>query len=119
MYAADRKTIHDRREMLRVKVKSLAAEARIIRHEEARTRGAIQAELHRHRTVDVRLEARLSVLAYGLIRGRALERMEPKTRPENALSAAQWDRVRAMGKKFGPAGGIELPGEAKALLMAA
>jgi hypothetical protein len=104
MYAADRKTIHDRREMLRVKLKSLAAEARIIRREEARTRGAIQSELRWHRTQDVRCEARLSCIAYGLIRGKSTDRLEPRVRPGNELSESHWKAIGAMLKKFGPIG---------------
>lgn len=90
-------TILDRREMLRVKIKSLAAESKIIRHEELRSRGEFRAELWRHRTGDVRSEARVAHLAYGFIRGRKYEEMEAK-----ALFPPNWERVRQLVKKFGP-----------------
>lgn len=79
---------------LKVKIKSLAEEARIIRHEErralksatwARSRqqpaelNAAESEydgLYHHRTVDVRDEARAAQLAYGFLRGRAYRTIE-------------------------------------------
>jgi len=141
----------DRREMLRVKIKSLAAEAKIIRLEERRTAGrkhmqnkktyhalmkrareeapselerrhAIAAirlqfraekaklrprknpdplfdQLYAHRILDVRRESRHAHIAYGLIRGRSLERIEtaPKTQPN-------WVEIERMVKKYGPVG---------------
>ena len=90
--------IVDRREMLRVKVKSLAEEARIIRREEQRTRGTLRDELHNHRVLVVRSEARHSCIAYGLIKGRSLEQLE---RPGS--SEFNWDRVNKMLVKYGPA----------------
>lgn len=66
----------DRREMLRVKAKSLAEEAHLIRREERRTRGLLRDELRWHRTGVVRFEARATHLAYGIIRGRSIDRIE-------------------------------------------
>jgi hypothetical protein len=91
--------IIDRREMLRVKVKSLAEESRIIRKEEGRTKGQIQYELHRHRVIDVRIAARHAHLAYGLIKGRSIDRME-----NGAKSPPKWIEVRRLLKKYGPTG---------------
>lgn len=105
MYAKDRTTIQDRREMLRVKLKSLAEETRIIRREERRTHGALREELYLHRTRAVGVEARLTHLAYGFIRGRTYEQMEATTK--SPLTPASWERVRAMLKKYGPAGLFE------------
>lgn len=99
MYAKDRTTIQDRREMLRVKIKSLAEEARIIRREERRTHGPLRTELHDHRVKAVRSEARHTHLAYGYIRGRRYEQIEAL-----ASFPPHWERVRVMVKKFGPAG---------------
>jgi hypothetical protein len=98
MYAEDRTTIIDRREMLRVKLKSLAAEARIIRHEELRSKGTIRTELHRHRIDVVRTVARETHIAYGLIRGRTMNQMEPTRKSE-----PDWDAVAKMLKRYGPA----------------
>lgn len=92
--------IVDRREMLRVKAKSLAEEARIIRKEETRTQGSLREELHWHRIKDVRSEARATYLAYGLIRGTALDRIERPTK--DPRTEQLWKRVRAMAEKYGP-----------------
>jgi len=94
--------ITDRREMLRVKLKSLMEEARIIRKEERRTFGALRDELHLHRISAVRQAARESHLAYGFIRGMKLEQME-------AISHVppSWEAIRKMIKKYGPKGFVE------------
>lgn len=101
MYTKDDKgqpVLTDRREMLRVKVKSLAEEARIIRREEARTRWALREELRLHRIGTVRSEARLSHLAYGLIRGLSYADMEQ----EGELPTEQGaQRILAMIQKYG------------------
>ncbi len=63
MYAKNGELL-DRREMLKVKVKSLAEEARIIRREERRVLGLLRDELSWHRRQDVRSAAR--TLVHGL-----------------------------------------------------
>ncbi len=85
---------------LKVKVKSLAAESRIIRREERRRKGddPIRARLRAHRLDVVRREARSSLLAYGYLRGRPLDRLEPSRRTE-----PDWGAVRRMVEKYGPA----------------
>jgi hypothetical protein len=102
MYAKDKAVILDRREMLRVKLKSLAAEAKIIRREEKRTFGVIRDELWKHRITVVRSEARCTHLAYGFIKGHTLEQMEQKSD-----TPPDWGKVRAMLKKYGPIGMLE------------
>lgn len=96
MYAKDKTTILDRREMLRVKAKSLAAEAIIIRKEEKRSQGALRNELHDHRVNVVRKVARETGIAYGIIKGRTLSQME-----QISYEAPDWDKIRAMVKKYG------------------
>jgi len=91
----------DKRQLLKIKVKSLAAEARIIRHEELRG-GPLRAEMYHHRTTVVRFEARAAHLAYGLIRGRSIAQMEPNPRLTAECTAGLMDKVRAMVKKYGP-----------------
>ena len=82
---------------LKVKIKSLAEEARIIRHEEVKRRASnfkklhadIQQQadserssLHLHRTIDVRVETRAALLAYGFLRGRKYSQVEtPPKKP--------------------------------------
>lgn len=76
-----------KRTELRVKIKSLAAEARIIRNEEGRfPRGQRHhttfQSLHSHRTGIVRREARHALLAYAFMRGRQYRQLEAKTHAE-------------------------------------
>jgi hypothetical protein len=81
---------------LKVKIKSLSAEARIIRIEELRSRGDLRDALRRHRREDVRREQRATQIAYGYLRGIKLDRIEP-----NAKSDPDWERIKAMVKKYG------------------
>jgi uncharacterized coiled-coil protein SlyX len=83
---------------LKVKIKSLAAEARIIRLEERRaTSTSLKCGLAEHRRGVVRREARLSQLAYGFLRGRALAAIESKRRPGNA---PDWKRVASLVARY-------------------
>lgn len=85
---------------LKVKVKSLAAEARIIRLEERRAgHGDLRDRLAVHRRWSVRFEARHSLLAYGYLRGISYVAMERTTRDDNA---PDWNHVEQMVKRFGP-----------------
>lgn len=89
----------DDRVKLKVKIKSLAKEAKFIRHEEARFKnvdGRTYCELHDHRVHDVRREARATHLAYSFVRGKSLEQVEPKSRTD-----PDWTRVEEMVKKYG------------------
>ena len=81
---------------LKVKLKSLAAEAKIIRLEETRSRGGIRNGLHEHRVGIVRFESRHTHLAYAFLRGKEYEQVEKtcKTPPD-------WRRVYKMVKKYG------------------
>jgi hypothetical protein len=84
--------------MLKVKIKSLTLEARIIRLEERRSKPGSQqqGELHAHRVCDVRFERRCSLLAYAFIRGVALSRCEGRSE-----SPPDWTRVSKLVEKFG------------------
>lgn len=96
--------------MLKVKIKSLAAEAPMIRMEERRAKGrrlaeafvgrddALREELYRHRLDVVRPEQRASLLAYAFLRGRPLATVEKKCRPGNE---PDWKRVGQLVEKFG------------------
>ena len=72
----------------RVKIKSLAAEARIIRQEERRcSHGDYAGEsqrgcLRHHRTTVVRLEQRSTLLAYAFLRGRKYRQVERARSPQ-------------------------------------
>ncbi len=87
----------DRRLFLKIKLKSLMEEAKIIRKAENSPRNLpLLGELHHHRVMDVRTEARHTHIAYGLIRGRELHEMEKTEKP------VDWKKVQAMCKKYGP-----------------
>lgn len=87
---------------LKVKIKSLADEARIIKHEEQKRRGPRHGPgperfwLHSHRVFGVRPEARCALIAYGFLRGRPYEVVE-----NNAKTQPDWERVQKLVEKFG------------------
>ena len=98
----------DNRLFLKVKLKTLAAEARIIRFHEQRARGQLRERLRAHRVQPVRSEAHATHLAYGFIRGRARFRIEPNRRTlQPPAEAALWARVESMVKKYGAPGAYE------------
>jgi hypothetical protein len=95
---------------LRVKIKSLAAEARIIAQEERRVLDRVQRlsdtdakdrawntyhELRGHRRTVVGRGAREALLAYGFLRGHGYERLEPPN-----SSAPDWDSVYKTAERF-------------------
>lgn len=88
---------------LRIKLKSLAAEARIIRREEKRANEYrdfdLQNSLTLHRKGTVRSEARATLLAYQYLRGipyAACEKPNPKKH-----NPIDMDAVKRMVKKYG------------------
>lgn len=100
------------RVFLKIKIKSLAAEARMIRHEELKfihhpsrhnTSGLIvdgshptRAALYHHRVDVVRAESRAALLAYGYLRGRTYAQMEAK-----ATTPPDWANVTRLVSKYG------------------
>lgn len=88
---------------LKVKVKSLAAEAKIIKREEQRIgcatveRQSVVSQLSQHRKHTVRREARHSLLALGYLRGRSYRTME-----QTCHRDPDWEAVHRMIKKYGP-----------------
>jgi len=89
----------DNRQFLKVKIKSLAAEAQIIRHEERRSAGLRRASLCEHRRGIVRREARSALLAYGYLRGRLYPELERSNRPNRP--GPDWATVERLVKKYG------------------
>lgn len=82
---------------LKVKIKSLAEEARIIRREEKDARNSyFRSMLHSHRVENVRDEARAAQIAYGYLRGRRYREIEP-----NAKKDVPWVRVKKLVEKYG------------------
>jgi hypothetical protein len=101
MYNKDKTILIDRRELLRIKFKSLAEEARIIRREERRTFGSLRDQMYCHRIHVVRSEARITHLAYGFLRGRTLAQIESIRYTE-----PNWDRVVELIHRYGPLRGV-------------
>ena len=105
----------DRKRLLKIKLKSLAVEAGIIRHEERKLGRAfswtcdpnnettpngdfnnLRNEMAEHRRGVVRSEARHTHLAYGFLRGRAYLHIEPGCQRQ-----PDWARVEAMVRRYG------------------
>ena len=80
---------------LKVKIKSLAAESRIIRQEEYRSKGELRGELHNHRVTVVRNESRATHLAYDFLRGKL---PSCNVKPE----FNDWKRIQTMVNRYGP-----------------
>lgn len=80
---------------LKIKLKSLAEEARIIRREEAKNK-RFRFGLRDHRKGIVRRVARDTVIAYGFLRGKDYKQIEqnPKTKPN-------WEAIKKMVEKYG------------------
>lgn len=140
----------DKRVFLKVKLKSLAEEARIIKHEEGKRKvrraraiaGLLRnasddvkahirmlrvtdaahreehraqpwyplsahelEQLHRHRINVVRVESRLTSIAYAIIRGRMLASVDSL----KGLTPAHWERINAMLKKYGDGHSVPAP----------
>lgn len=88
----------DFRAALRVKVKSLADEAKIIRREESRAKSWHEwISLKDHRKGIVRSEARSAQLALAFIRGMSYETVEPYVHPGNEPN---WKRVKELVLKY-------------------
>ena len=88
--------MQDQRSYLKVKIKSLAEEARIIRKEERVSKGERRRGLYLHRIGTVRRAARHTLLAYGFIRGRRYRQMEAK-----CATTPMWPEVFKMLVKYG------------------
>jgi hypothetical protein len=101
----------DKRRLLKIKLKSLAAEARIIRKEELRTTGELREQMYLHRVKDLRKEARATHLAYGFIRGKERSAIENKMLPLNSFDLTVLNgRIQAMVAKYGNRSPDELKG---------
>ena len=93
-----------RNPFLRVKLKSLAAEAKIIRAEEerARKRGDFHLvnELHDHRVFVVRRQTRATLLAYQFLRGVPYAKVEPESLKSKARTDTYYAAIK-MASKYG------------------
>jgi len=100
----DKGYIRDRREMLTIKLKSLAAEARIIRQTAKRMPVALREEMTLHRRGVVRHAARHTHLALAFLRGRRYEQIERTCHDE-----PDWNAVAKMVVRYGHAIGYGSP----------
>lgn len=82
---------------LKVKVKHLAEEARIIRKEELKHNGDTREWLYLHRIHTVRPIARASNIAYGFAKGTPLKKIE---RYPDRIPTSIWAKVAAMVVKY-------------------
>lgn len=91
---------------LRIKIKSLAAESKIIRAEELKLKKLGQGNswqresIYRHRIGTVRYHSRMALLTYQYLRGIPYAACE-KPRAENALSKSDIKEITAQAKRFG------------------
>lgn len=83
---------------LKIKIMSLAAEAKIIRREERRWYGSsgTRSGLRNHRVFEVRSEARAAQVAYAFVRGRTYAQLE-----RSPLTTPRWDRVLTLVRRYG------------------
>lgn len=92
--------MNDRRIELKVKIKSLAEEAKIIKREEKKALSKNDRDkyvsLYLHRIQIVRPECRSSNLAYGFLRGRPYSKLERK-----CYEAPDFRYVKKLVDKFG------------------
>ena len=109
---------------LKIKAKSLGAEARIIRqeevklrdrarklraaqkHEQAKKLDRARHSLYEHRTWDVRRETRATNLARAFIKGMPYRKVEPKTNPNSYEMGYMTGRIEKLVKKY-----AKLPGD--------
>lgn len=81
---------------LKIKIKSLAAEASIIRKDERRLTGDDRTSLHNHRVIEVRREARAALLAYAYMRGKPYRDIE-----QSCYQRPNLKRVTQIIQRFG------------------
>lgn len=85
---------------MKVKIKSLAEEARIIRKEEKRVPEKRES-LHTHRVFDVRNEALAALMAYAFIRGKKFSKSFPNMKIGPYRRASLHKRVSELISKYG------------------
>ena len=86
---------------LRIKVKSLAAEAGIIRTEEKKFVGSDRESLYYHRILDVRNEARATQLAIAWFNNKPYNTVERKCKDEGKRNHYIVPRMLSMIRKYG------------------
>ncbi len=86
---------------LKIKVKHLAAEAKIIREEEQKLSGMEKWNLQHHRKTTVRDAARRSQFAYAIVRGKTLDSTARGYAPDSLKRMRDKESVKKMVRKYG------------------
>jgi len=108
MYDETKTHIADRRELLRVLIKTNTGEARLLRKEENRTFGKLSGEFMKRRVCSLRHHSRLLHIAYGLLRGRSIQEIETKVNEKNKLTSADWSQIHTLLRSYGTVGGTKI-----------
>jgi len=87
---------------LKIKAKSLSEEARIIRKEERKLKGAARVCIAEHRRWNVRNEARATYLAIAYLKNKPYKLIEPSCKDTGKRDQYIVRRVLSMAKKYGP-----------------
>lgn len=94
--------LQDRRLMLKIKLKSLAEESKIIRALEHKIPGGqLRNELALHRRGVVRAEAHRTHLAYAIVRGRDVGTAQAGMTMQLLQTLPDWKAIEAMVKRYG------------------
>lgn len=94
--------MQDRRLMLKIKLKSLAEESKIIRALERKTPGGqLRNELALHRRGAVRWEAHRTHLAYAIVRGKDVGTVQGGMTMQILQTLPDWKAIEAMVKRYG------------------
>lgn len=96
-------TINDERHLLKVRIKHLTAEAKIIREEENQHHGMSKWKMQNHRKTTLRDAARRTQFAYAIIRGRTRERTAGTygTKVHSLKRFQDQEAVAKLVKKYG------------------
>lgn len=87
----EERTVH-----LKIKIRSLADEAKSIRREANKSKGMAKWRLNDHRTSVVRDHARHNLLAYGILIGTPYKAMEGR-----CYRSPDFSRISTIAKRFG------------------
>jgi len=82
---------HLLKQKFRINIKSLTYESKAIRKEEKKTKGLDRQELYLHRTVNLREESRITLLAYGFCKSLPYKKIETTTK--NPLTPEMIHRI--------------------------
>ena len=91
----------DRTLHLKIKIKSLVAEAKIIKQEAKKVTEETKWGLLHHNVTVVRPVTRRNLLAYAMIRNHPYSKTESKVSPEKCLGLTDFNNILVLAKRFG------------------